>query len=95
MKQAKSDNGIFDKMIEIIGDTPYSSEDLKIAGYCLFKKLMAVSIYKPDKMYDGPVTLIKATDNILRMEEVDYGLSKVVFAEKKLFFPFFSSLTNY
>jgi len=76
LKQSKSDVEMFDKMIEVIGDTPFTQDDLKIAGYLLFKKLAATVIYNPDKKIKGPVTLIKATDNFLHLEK-DYGLSNV------------------
>lgn len=76
---------MFNKMVEIIGDMQYSSDDLKIAGYNLFKKLSAGTIYNPSKKFNGPVTLIKATDNFMTLEE-DYGLSKVRFLSKRIFF---------
>lgn len=76
LKQSKSDVEMFDKVIEVIGNTPYTQDDLKIAGYLLFKKLAATVIYKPNKKIEGPVTLIKATENFLHIEK-DYGLSNV------------------
>jgi fatty acid synthase, animal type len=76
LKQSKSDEEMFDKMIEAIGDMPFSHDDLKIAGYLLFKKLAACVIYNPTKKIKGPVTLIKATDTFLHLEK-DYGLSDI------------------
>lgn len=63
-------------MLEVIGDTPFSNVDLKIAGYYLFKKLAAAAIYNPDRKFNGSITLIKAADNFVYLEK-DYGLSKV------------------
>jgi len=67
---------MFDKMIEVIGNTPFTQDDLKIAGYLLFKKLAANVIYNPSKKIKGPVTLIKATDNFLHLEK-DYSVSDI------------------
>lgn len=69
---------MFDKMIEVIGETPFLQDDLRIAGYLLFKKLAASVIYHPNKKIEGPVTLIKATENFLHLEK-DYDLSNVSF----------------
>ncbi|XP_018303406.1 fatty acid synthase [Mycetomoellerius zeteki] len=76
LKQSNSDVEMFDKMIEVIGNTPFVQDDLKIAGYLLFKKLAAAVIYDPNKKIKGPVTLIKAAENFLHLEK-DYGLSNV------------------
>ncbi|XP_011872608.1 PREDICTED: fatty acid synthase-like [Vollenhovia emeryi] len=76
LKQSKSDVEMFDKMIEVIGDTLFTQDDLKIAGYLLLKKLAATVMYNPTKKIKGPVTLIKATENILHLEE-DYDLSHI------------------
>lgn len=67
---------MFNRMVDIIGTTPFTEDDLKIAGYLLFKKLAATVIYSQSKKIKGPVTLIKATDNFLHIEK-DYGLSNV------------------
>ncbi|XP_012229663.2 fatty acid synthase [Linepithema humile] len=67
---------IQENMLKVIGDTPFDNEDLKIAGHLLFLKLLAASLYEPSKKFNGPVTLIKATDNYINIEE-DYGLSKI------------------
>lgn len=76
MQSSESDVDMFDKMLEVIGETPFESNDLKLAGYLLFKKLAAFAIYNPDKKIKGPVTLIKATENFIPMEN-DHSLSKV------------------
>ena len=68
---------MFNKMIEAIGNiTSFVQDDLKVAGYLLFKKLAAAVIYKTNKKIKGPVTLIKATENFLHIGK-DYGLSNV------------------
>lgn len=67
---------MFDKMVEMVGNTPFAQDDLKIAGYLLFKKLAATVIYNPNKKIKAPVTLIKATETFLNLEK-DYGLSNV------------------
>jgi len=63
-------------MLQIIGKTPFAQEDIKIAGYLLYKRAAASAIYNPNKKFKGPVTLIKATDNFLHLTK-DYDLSEV------------------
>lgn len=84
---------MFDKLIKVIGNTPFIQDDLKIAGYLLYKKLAANVIYNPSKKIKGPVTLIKATENFLHLEK-DYGISDVsnlfsLFFYRTLIFTFF------
>jgi len=67
---------MFDKMLQIIGETSFSQEDIKIAGYLLYKRVAASAIYNPNKKFKGPVTLIKAADNFLHLTK-DYDLSEV------------------
>lgn len=76
LKHSKTDEEMFDKMVEVIGNTSFRQEDLKVAGYLLFKKLACTVMYEPNKKIEGPVTLIKATDNFLQIEK-DYELSDV------------------
>lgn len=76
LKQSKSEEEMFDKMLEVIGNTPFVEEDLKVAGYLLFKKLAAATMYSPDKKIEGPVTLIKAKENFIPIAE-DHNLSQV------------------
>ncbi|XP_011884015.1 PREDICTED: fatty acid synthase-like, partial [Vollenhovia emeryi] len=76
LKQSKSDVEMFDKMIEVIGDTPFTQNDLKIAGHLLLKKLAAALSYNPTKKIKGPVTLIKATETFVSLEK-DYDLSRI------------------
>jgi hypothetical protein len=63
-------------MLQIIGETSFSQEDIKIAGYLLYKRVAASAIYNPNKKFKGPVTLIKAADNFLHLTK-DYDLSEV------------------
>lgn len=70
---------MFKKMVELIGSTPFSPEDLKEAGILFFKKLRAANSYKPAGKYQGPVTLIKAKDNFVSLNS-DYGLSQVTYS---------------
>lgn len=63
-------------MLKTIGNTPFDQEDLKVAGYLLFKKLAAVTIYSPDAKIEGPVMLIRATENFLSLKR-DHNLSAV------------------
>lgn len=76
LKQSKSEEEMFDKMLEVIGNTPFVGEDLKVAGYLLFKKLAAATMYSPDKKIEGPVTLIKAKENFIPIAE-DHNLSQI------------------
>ncbi|EZA60541.1 hypothetical protein DMN91_010029 [Ooceraea biroi] len=76
LKESKSETDMFNKMLQVIGDIPFAQDDLKIAGYLLFKKLTAAMRYSPDKKFKGPVTLIKATDNFLHLTK-DYDLSQI------------------
>lgn len=73
-----------DKFVELIGNTRFSNEDLKVAAVSFFRKLEAANVYEPSSKYNGPVTLIKARDNFATLEQ-DYGLSEV----SSKFFVFF------
>lgn len=92
---------MFDKMVEVIGSTRYSSDDLKVAAYHLYKKLAAAAFYNPNKKFSGPSMLIKATENFIPLEK-DYGLSQVrflslIFSEilRSIFTIFLSYRTNF
>lgn len=74
---------MFNKMVEIVDNEKFSSDDLKIAGYNLFKKLAAGTAYNPTKKFNGPIMLIKAADNFIQLE--DYGLSEVRFLPERVF----------
>lgn len=60
----------------MIGDTQFSAEDVKAAAASFFRKLEAANIYEPASKFNGPITLIKARDNFVTLEQ-DYGLSEV------------------
>lgn len=76
LQDAASNNEALDKMLDLIGSTPFNSEDLKVAGELFFKKLQVANNYVPSAKFQGPVTLFKATDGFVELDE-DYGLSKV------------------
>lgn len=58
------------------GATPYPAEQLSAAASSFYYKLVAADKYKPTGKFNGPVTLIKASDNYVQLGE-DYGLSNV------------------
>lgn len=64
------------KMLEIIGTTPFDGEDIKAAGLLFFKKLLAANTYRPAGKFSGTVRLIKAADSFMSLGH-DYGLSEV------------------
>lgn len=77
LEDTESQLDMQEKMLKLIGtNTSFDEQDLKIAGHLLFLKLLAASQYEPAKKINGPVILIKATDNYINIED-DYGLSKV------------------
>ncbi|XP_058792836.1 fatty acid synthase [Phymastichus coffea] len=76
LKDTQNDDEMFKKMVELIGSTPFSPEDLKEAGTLFFKKLRAANSYKPTGKYQGPITLIKAKDNFVSLNS-DYGLAQI------------------
>lgn len=64
-------------MLEVIGSTPFKSEELKIAGILFYKKLRAANLYQPNDKFKGEITLLKAKDNFVALN-YDYGLSEVM-----------------
>ncbi|XP_043471863.1 fatty acid synthase [Leptopilina heterotoma] len=76
LRGSKTEDETLNKMLELIGNTPFKSEDLKIAGILFYKKLRAANMYKASNKYDGPITLIKAKDNFVSLNN-DYGLSEM------------------
>lgn len=54
----------------------FSAEDLALAASSFYYKLVAADKYKPVKSFQGPVTLIRASDNFVQLGD-DYGLSAV------------------
>ncbi|XP_046612929.1 fatty acid synthase [Neodiprion virginianus] len=65
-----------DKFVEIVGSTQFTGEDLKSAAISFFRKLKAANFYQPASKYNGPITLVKAKDNFVTLEQ-DYGLSEI------------------
>ncbi|XP_012270411.1 fatty acid synthase [Orussus abietinus] len=76
LTSADSQEETLNKMVEIIGSVPYDSEDVKAAGFLFFKKLQAANMYKPTSKFQGSITLFKAKDNFVSVNE-DYGLSEI------------------
>lgn len=63
-------------MIEVVGETKFKEEHLKIAARMFFEKLQLAYDYKPSVNVNGSVTLFKAVDGFSILDD-DYGLSKV------------------
>ncbi|XP_011311362.1 fatty acid synthase [Fopius arisanus] len=66
---------MMDKMVDLIGPIKYESDDLKAAGMMFYYKVLAANEYKPASKFNGPVTLIKSTDNFAALGQ-DYNLSE-------------------
>ncbi|XP_015126151.1 fatty acid synthase [Diachasma alloeum] len=75
LKEIDDYRAMMDRMAELIGPTPFSSEDMKVAGMLFYYKILAAHDYKPTKKYAGSVTLIKSTDNFFSIGQ-DYNLSE-------------------
>lgn len=60
----------------LAGSTPYPETELAIAAESFYKKLVAADVYKPSGTYNGPVKLVKSTDNYVSLDK-DYGLTPV------------------
>lgn len=58
------------------GATPFPADQLAAAASSFYYKLVAADKYKPSAHFNGPVTLIKASDNYVQLGN-DYGLSEV------------------
>lgn len=69
-------------MLDLIGTTPFNTQDVKIAGMLFFKKLLAANQYTPANKFNGKVKLIKAADNFVSLNQ-DYNLSEVRIETKK------------
>ncbi|XP_015587765.1 fatty acid synthase [Cephus cinctus] len=76
LEAAKTDEEALNKVVELIGDVPFEAEDLKTAAFLFYKKLQAANLYRPGGKYNGPITLIKAKDNFVSLND-DYGLSEI------------------
>ncbi|XP_057332495.1 fatty acid synthase [Microplitis mediator] len=75
LRDIESHEEMMDKMLELIGPTPFEGEDLKVAGVLFFKKLYAANMYRPAGKFDGVVTLIKSSDSFMSLSP-DYGLAE-------------------
>ncbi|KAF7386952.1 hypothetical protein HZH66_011404 [Vespula vulgaris] len=76
LKDTQTEEQTLDKMLEVIGNTPFKPEELKIAGILFYKKLRAANLYQPNDKFNGEITLLKAKDNFVALN-YDYGLSEI------------------
>ncbi|XP_047360366.1 fatty acid synthase-like [Vespa velutina] len=76
LKNTQTEKQILDKMLEVIGSTPFKPEELKIAGILFYKKLRAANLYQPTDKFKGEITLLKAKDNFVALN-YDYDLSEI------------------
>lgn len=76
LRETSTDDDTFQKMLELVGPTKFSNEDIRNAASLFAKKLISSYFYKPGAIYEGNVILIKAKDNFHQMEN-DYGLSQI------------------
>jgi len=66
------------KLAELIHSaTKYPVETVQLTALTFYKKLLAAHIYKPERKLTSSVTLIKPTENYVKLS-ADYGLSEVV-----------------
>ncbi|XP_063979711.1 fatty acid synthase [Diachasmimorpha longicaudata] len=75
LKEIDNYHPMMDRMVELIGPTPYTNEDMKLAGMLFYYKILAANDYKPASKFSGPVTLIKSMDNFFSIGQ-DYNLSE-------------------
>lgn len=64
------------------GLTPFSDDQLKMAASSFYYKLLAADKYAPSKKFMGKVTLLRAKDNYVSLED-DYGLTPVSIHKKR------------
>lgn len=77
LSSLKSLNERVARTVEIMQNIiPFPPEQVGAAALSFFLKLKAADMYKPQNKFTGPVTLVKAKDNFVEIDE-DYGLSKV------------------
>ena len=55
----------------------WSSDELEIAANLFAERLMATDQYKPARKYTGPVSLIRASEKMVRSQGEYYELEKV------------------
>ncbi|XP_060535886.1 fatty acid synthase [Cylas formicarius] len=58
------------------GAVPFPEDQISAAALSFYQKLKAADQYKPSGKFKGAVTLVKASDNYVQIDE-DYGLSQV------------------
>ncbi|CAD6242162.1 GSCOCG00009427001-RA-CDS [Cotesia congregata] len=75
LQRIDSHEEMMEKMLELIGPTPFEGEDIKDASLLFYKKLYAVNKYRPSGKFNGDVTLIKSTDSFMSLSR-DYGLTE-------------------
>lgn len=76
LRNTETDEAMMERLLELIGKTPFDPEDLKVAGFLFFKKLRAAMYYKPGGKYRGVIKLFKAKDNFISLSN-EYGLAEV------------------
>ncbi|XP_043486066.1 fatty acid synthase [Polistes fuscatus] len=76
LKDTETEEQTLNKMLEVIGSTPFKPEELKIAGILFYKKLRAANVYQPNDKFKGDITLLKAKDNFVALN-YDYDLSEI------------------
>ncbi|XP_050301861.1 fatty acid synthase [Anthonomus grandis grandis] len=80
----KSLNERVAKTVEILGKSlPFPADQVSAAALSFYLKLKAADQYKPQNKFNGPVSLVKAKDNFVDLDE-DYGLSKVCTMKPKV-----------
>ncbi|KAK0084976.1 hypothetical protein PV325_006291 [Microctonus aethiopoides] len=75
LREISDHEEMMNKVLELIGTTPFDGEDIKVAGLLFFKKLLAANTYRPAGKFMGAITLIKATDSFMSLGH-DYGLAE-------------------
>lgn len=68
------------RVAELISEaTKYPVDVVKVTTLTFYKKLLAAHTYKPEKKVSSNVTLIKPTENYVKLA-ADYGLSEVSYS---------------
>lgn len=84
-KTAKQLDGLptFESRLKLVAElihesTKYPVDAVQIAALTFYKKLLAAHTYKPERKVTSSVTLVKPTENYVKLA-ADYGLSEVIF----------------
>lgn len=64
-------------MLDIIGFTKFTRDEVKMAAKLFYEKLLAAYNYSPSAKFHGSITLFKALDGFHILQDEQYGLSKV------------------